>query len=221
MLKWAKQAGGNLMLRHQFLYDTYVRARRGLQPWRSWSEDGSPPPQTKQLLVRHYAESWGLLVLVETGTYLGDMVAAMRDEFPRIVSIELDPLLAQRAADHFAQDEHIQIIQGDSAIRLPECLSTLKAPALFWLDAHFSGGVTARADTDTPVWAELDTILQHPVDGHVVLIDDARAFGRAPGYPTIDALKKMVLDRRPAWTLNVADDIIRIHGQRDIGKRSA
>ena len=52
-----------------------------------WKLRGSPartPHLVKQRTVAEYAERYGLRVLVETGTYHGDMVAAMRKRFDEI-----------------------------------------------------------------------------------------------------------------------------------------
>jgi hypothetical protein len=85
---------------------------------------------------------------------------------------------------------------------------------LFWLDGHYSGGITAKGRTDTPVAEELEHILTHPVMGHVVLIDDARCFVGQDHYPTLDELKEMILNKRPDWVFDVENDIIRVHHRR-------
>jgi len=43
----------------------------------------------KQRTVEHYGKTFFLQVLIETGTYQGDMVEAMKDIFDKIFSIEL------------------------------------------------------------------------------------------------------------------------------------
>ena len=84
------------------------------------------------------------------------------------------------------------------------------APAVFWLDGHFSAGPTARADLDTPIVEELEAVLTHDRDDHVVLIDDARLFGTGD-YPTIDQVRAQVARHRPHWQVDVHTDIIRAH----------
>src|SRR3954453_10548542 len=85
----------------------------------------------KQKTVREYGEKYGLRVLVETGTYYGEMVAAMRTRFDQIYSIEYVQELADRAAKKFARDRHVRIFCGDSRAVMPEILALLKGPALF------------------------------------------------------------------------------------------
>jgi len=82
-----------------------------------WILRGRPtrsPHLLKQKTVREYGEKYGLKTLVETGTYYGEMVAAMRNHFDRIYSIEYVSTLAERAAKKFGHYPHICIFCGDS-----------------------------------------------------------------------------------------------------------
>src|SRR6185369_7118294 len=97
--------------------DDVLKLRRDLEARRAWETQGrpSPPPHIiKEELIRNYARNFNTHILIETGTYLGDMVHAMKKSFTRIISFELDPTLAAQAQKRFAGDSHIQIIQGDS-----------------------------------------------------------------------------------------------------------
>ena len=70
-----------------------------------WKLRGEPirsPHLLKQRTVREYAQRYGLRVLVETGTYYGEMVAAMKNRFAEIHSVEFDSALAERAAKKFS-----------------------------------------------------------------------------------------------------------------------
>jgi len=142
-----------------------------------WILRGRParaPHLLKQKVVREYGEKFALKTLVETGTYYGEMVAAMKSHFDRIYSIEYVPALAERATRKFARDEHIRIFCGDSRVVMPEVLALLKQPALFWLDAGYYGWVGMRTD-DQRLSVELEMILSHPYP-HTILLDDARGF---------------------------------------------
>jgi len=81
---------------------------------------------------------------------------------------------------------------------------------LFWLDAHYSRGITARGNRDTPIWQELQTILSHPVKRHVVLIDDARCFNGTNDYPTIEEIRDLLVKRAPHYSIETKKDIVRI-----------
>ena len=144
-----------------------------------------PPHILKQRVVKEYADRFSIRTLVETGTYEGDMVAATRRKFNRIVSIELDETLWRNAKEKFARYEHISIIRGDSVEVLPGVVASVPRPCLFWLDAHYSGGITARGDVETPIMKELQVVLSRATEGDVILIDDARLFVGKNDYPTI------------------------------------
>jgi hypothetical protein len=195
------------------LPDDVIKFRRDLEARRAWEKQGrpSPPPHiVKEELIRDYAQKFNTRVLIETGTYLGDMVHAMKKSFSRIVSFELDHQLAAQARTRFAADSHIEIIQGDSGRLLGDILKTIEEPCLFWLDGHYSGGITAKGSLETPIKNELNFILAHPVEDHVILIDDARCFTGENDYPTIDELRNMVNAQPRKREFSVEHDAIRI-----------
>jgi len=180
---------------------------------RGWEEKGKPIPAPgcfKQKVVMDYGKKFKLKILIETGTYRGEMVYAAKDSFSRIYSIELSRKFYERAKSLFSEYGHITIYLGDSATVLPKILESADGPCLFWLDAHYSGGDTAKGDSDTPIWAELETISRHEMKKHVILIDDARDFSGRNGYPTLEELKGFCKKRFPRHSMSVEDDIIRI-----------
>jgi hypothetical protein len=163
----------------------------------------------KQAAIRQLAEQYGTRIFVETGTFRGDMVEAMKQRFDRLYSIELNEEFCHAAKSRFATTPHVEILFGDSGEKLKEIMPRLTGPSLFWLDGHFSGGDTAKGLEETPVMAELNHILDAPDLGHVIIVDDARLFGVDPAYPTISAMTEAVLRRRPNLEVSVADDAIR------------
>lgn len=197
---------------------------RPLTAWRiqlQWQLSGRPvppPPLVKQEIVKQYLRRFGLRVFVETGTFAAEMTAAVRGCVARVVSIELDPGWHARAVERFRGEPHVELLQGDSGTRLPEVLATLTEPALFWLDAHYSGSITARGVLDSPIAAELEAIRAHPVRGHVVLIDDLRDFNGTGGYPPAATLVAWLKAADPAAHVEIRDDILRWH-QTTEGRR--
>jgi hypothetical protein len=170
-----------------------------------------PTHAQKQAVVREFARRYGLRSLVETGTCHGDMVAAMQGHFDRVYSIELCEPFYREVCERFKGVRNVELIQGDSARVLPGIIARLDAPALFWLDGHYSGGDTALGDSITPVNEELRAIFKPDLPAHVVLIDDARCFGVYPEYPTIEKVREIVHASRPGWHVDVENDCIRIH----------
>lgn len=194
------------------LYDP-IRGWRQGRELRAWERDGRrapPPPRFKQRLVRVYGKRLGLEVLIETGTFWGDMVAGCRDAFAEIHSIELDPWLHRRARRRFSKDSNVYLLHGDSADLLPKLARRIERPCLFWLDAHaMVGGV--RGARLTPVAAELEAVLRRGTEGDAVLVDDVRLFTGRSEYPAIDAVRELVRERRPGWSVEVRDDVLRAH----------
>jgi hypothetical protein len=187
-----------------------AKERSLIQAWRRSGSPVPPPHLYKQKLLTRYASRYRLVTLVETGTYLGDMIFALRNSFKSIISIELSTDLCERAQQRLSAFPHVSIIHGDSSQVLPDILDKLMVPTLFWLDGHYSAGNTAFGDRETPVSAEVHAILRHPVPGHVVLIDDARNFDGTHDYPTLTALRDYVHRLFPKADFTVKDDIIRI-----------
>lgn len=176
-----------------------------------WQLRGRPvrsPHLLKQRTVQEYAQKYGLRILVETGTYYGEMVAAMKRRFDRIYSVEYDPQLAQRAIRKFARYSHIQISEGDSQQVIPELLKSITAPALFWLDAGYYGWAGLQGDKQR-LTTELEAILQHKVR-HVILMDDARGLNGQNGAPTVAELKQRIESEFPGRKVEVQYDILRI-----------
>ncbi len=187
----------------------YRRTRQIL----SWKLSGCPVPPPhiiKQRVLLNYAKRYALRTLIETGTYLGDMVYALKDNFQIIYSIELSETLSQKATARFEKFPHVNILQGDSGEVLPKLLSGLQAPCLFWLDGHFSDGVTAKGTLDTPIVQEVIAILQHSCKTHVILVDDARMFNGSNDYPTMEEFKFLIGKHRRGLNVQVEHDIIRI-----------
>jgi hypothetical protein len=185
--------------------------RRIVLQWKLTGRPIPPPPTVKHAIVKDYQRRFGPRVFVETGTFAGGMIDAVKDRFARIFSIELDPGWHARAVERFRADSHVTILRGDSGVRLQEVLDALAEPALFWLDAHYSGPVTARGAIDSPIVREMESIRAHPVAGHVVLIDDMRDFQGRDGYPTVDELIAWIRRVDPAGAVEVRDDILRWH----------
>ena len=178
--------------------------------WRAKGRPVPPPHFIKQRIIKDYARNFGMRIFVETGTYLGDTTMSVNSVFDELYSIELDEFLFKNAQDKFAAYPHIHIFRGDSSKVLQSVLATIEKPALFWLDGHYSEGITAKGDLNTPVMKELELVLNHKIKNHIILIDDARCFVGKNDYPTIAELGSFIKKIDPELNFFVSDDIIRI-----------
>ncbi len=171
---------------------------------------GVAPSPVKRIVLSAYLKRYGLTQFVETGTHLGDTLAYIAQEKSvHVTSIELDEAYYRAAKQRFARYPNVTLLQGDSGKLLPELVRHGKTPALFWLDGHYSGGDTAKGELDTPVIAELQAILDSPLKGHVILIDDARCFDGTRGYPHLDRLLETA-GLKNTYHIEVSTDIIRL-----------
>jgi len=193
-----------------------IRNNREISRWKAAGMPVPPPETIKRQVLAAYGQAFALNTFIETGTFQGQTPYVLRNRFKSIYSIELSPELAARATERFRNRPHIHILQGDSGELLPALLQSIAEPCLFWLDGHYSGGVTAKGSVDTPILKELDTIFAHRASGHVILIDDARLFNGTGDYPTLQQLEHKFSTAAPAYQFSVRNDIIRAHPPRDV-----
>ena len=180
-----------------------------------WKQKGCPLPAVhpiKQEIIKAYQKKTKAQVLIETGTYTGEMIYAQMKNFKEIHSIELSNYYYNRARIRFGKYPKVKLHLGNSAEVLHQILPQLKERAIFWLDGHYSGGLTAggaEGETQCPILGELDAILPYKYS-HVLLIDDARYFIGQNDYPTIEQLKEYLDKKCVKYSFEIATDVIRI-----------
>lgn len=182
--------------------------RRLVAHWLRNGKRGAAPHGIKQANLRRLADAYQISTLVETGTYAGDMVAAMCPHFDRVISIELSQQLHHEAVKRFSRQPHVELLQGDSGRVLAELCPALSGRILFWLDGHYSGGITACGDQPSPIMAELEAIYANRKIEPVIVIDDARCFNGNDGYPTLATLADWHRERSTGALISVHDDAI-------------
>ena len=148
---------------------------------------------------------------IETGTYLGETTRALAAIFPAVVTIERSEQLYRDAAEAMRSLANVKVLHGHSAERLPAVVDP-SAPSLYFLDGHWSAGITVGADDECPLLQELEVIGQGAA-ADCIIIDDARLFAAPPppphdpdAWPTLlevlDALRAL----HPAHHLTVLGD---------------
>ena len=168
-----------------------------------------PTPQiVKQLMIRGIVQKSHNHIFVETGTYLGDTVYFLRNLFKKIISIELDHKLYEKALKRFGSYDHIKILQGDSGELIQKILNYINEPCIFWLDGHYSGDITAKGALSTPIFNELTAIFNHKRKDHIILVDDARCFDGTNDYPRIEYLIKFINEHNPLLKITIMNDVI-------------
>ena len=132
-----------------------------------WQDAGQPvpPPQTvKVAMLGNGLKSSGYDVFIETGTLKGLTSGLMAwSEGVQVHTIEISEKYFALSAEKLADFENVTRHLGDSGEVLPKLLSELDRSAVFWLDAHHSGGDTGMGDLMAPIKKELTGLFNHPV----------------------------------------------------------
>lgn len=185
---------------------TFVAPTRDALASLLWRGRAGPAPRSvKNAVLLRYGiadATW-----VETGTFLGQTAEFLARSARHVFTIEPSRPLFTRAACRFA-GSNVTVLNGTSESVLPDLLPTLSGPVNFWLDGHYSAGVTYCGATVTPIAAELEAIDRSlanfgPV---VVLVDDVRLFGSDPGYPALSYVTEWADRAGLAW--HIEHDIL-------------
>jgi hypothetical protein len=170
-------------------------------------------------LATELRDELGLKRAIETGTYRGLTARALAPVFGSVVTIELSRSLHERAARALGDLPNVEAIQGDSRQVLAG-IARAETATLYFLDGHWSGGVTDGASDECPLLGELATIGSgHPQD--CLVIDDARLFTSAPPpphdpaqWPTIIEVFDAIRSERPGHAVTLIDDQVLAVPQR-------
>lgn len=165
----------------------------------------SPPaPQyvKKSVLLRN---AFPNSIWIETGTYLGHTTKQLSKHGSFVYSIEPEPILQANAAALFKSYPNVEILKGLSEEVLPSLLPRLSGDINFWLDGHYSAGITHKGPKDTPIREELVCISRnlHRFNRVCVMIDDIRCFypelNVYKSYPSINMLVNWANQNSLSW----------------------
>lgn len=183
----------------------FLKTAKQSREWRSRSYSSPAPQNVKESVLLKYSllnTQW-----IETGTYLGHTTQFLAKMAPKVYTVEPSEQLHKKAKQALKSIPQIECILGTSEDVFPDLLPKLNGNCNFWLDGHFSAGVTFKGKSVCPVMEELAAIGENlPRLGEVVIfIDDVRLFcdiaDRDPEYPSIDALAKWAIEKNLAWTI--------------------
>ena len=136
---------------------------------------------------------------------MGETTHFLARSASHVYSVEPEPSLFEQARRRFSGRSNVSILFGTSEITFPALLPTLGGAVNFWLDGHFSAGVTFRGEADTPVMEELRQIESNLARfTHLsVLVDDVRCFDPSQpeyaGYPPADFLIDWARRNKLKW----------------------
>uniref|UniRef100_A0A6C0JBQ9 Methyltransferase n=1 Tax=viral metagenome TaxID=1070528 RepID=A0A6C0JBQ9_9ZZZZ len=140
---------------------------------------------------------------VETGTFLGETIAKMEPFFETLHTIEIKQEFYLRLVTSYKGNK-IKFHLGDSSSKLKQVCQLLETDTLFFLDGHWSAGITGRGEKDCPLYEELENIVKYCKHNCIIIIDDVRLFGKGPNKGnevcnweniSVDNVLKIVNDR--------------------------
>ena len=157
----------------------------------------------------------GAETFIETGTYMGGTSKWASGLFKTVHTIELSEALYNQVHAELLSRGNIMPHFGDSRTVLPKILENINGNIIFWLDGHYSAGVTAGKDDPCPLLKELEIILKRNNDD-IIIIDDARCLGKDTGWPTLFELyKKIEIYSREKRYAVICDDNLYIVPDND------
>jgi hypothetical protein len=181
-----------------------VQHSRAMSAWRDRGYLDNSPQFVKESVFQKYGiadAEW-----VETGTYMGETTKFLSEKFPHVYTIEPSLELYKAACARF-EGGNVTLFNDVSENVFPKLLPTLSGNVNFWLDGHYSAGVTFKGDKDCPVEDELRAIEENLKNFNKlsILIDDVRCFlpsnSEYPDYPSIDYLVDWARKLNMRWRI--------------------
>ena len=194
---YLKKCLSHLLLRPFSLYRWYLK---------TGCHNPIPAYIKRKLLLRHSVRS---ATWIETGTYLGETTRFLASRFPVVHTIEPSEYCMSRAKLLTSRSLKRKIVfhLGTSEQKLDHICGQVDGDVCFWLDAHYSAGITFRADEKTPILKELDAIENHMhrYNSITVLIDDVLGAHLDSEYPSIDYYVDWARRNKLLW--NIENDV--------------
>lgn len=109
--------------------------------------------------IKNYIKDIDLAV--ETGTFKGEGTRVMAKNFKKVITIELDATLHEKTSAEVKAEgyDNVEFLLGDSGEVIVGLTKKLQEPAMFFLDAHWSGDTSV--DWDSSDWKGYKTNTAH------------------------------------------------------------
>jgi len=174
--------------------------------WVSQNFNPPAPQRVKTKVLQRYAFLEGNWI--ETGTYLGDTTRFLAKTFPsaRVTSLEPDFTLFSFNKSRLRKFQNIKLVNSASENSLDDLVSNETSTINLWLDGHFSGDITFRGQTLSPILEELQIIERNiPRLKVCVFVDDIRDFSgdEQTGYPSKNKLVEWANRNNCEWHIEM------------------
>ena len=164
-------------------------------------------------LVLNLQKIFSIGYFIETGTFKGGTTSWAANNFKKVITIENSKELFELAKVNLSSYPNIECIYGNSGEKITEILKSLDKPAIFWLDAHWCGGLTFGSDYECPLIDEINHVVEHNLQ-HIIIIDDARYFVKPPKnthsteqWPGLNEIIPALM-KKPGYYNFVCEDVI-------------
>jgi len=163
--------------------------------------------------IKKIKNEFAIDCFIETGTYRATTAVWASTLFKKVYTIEaFKPLYDEMCLMHKDYD-NVSFVYGKSNEKLKDILDDANQPAIFWLDAHYSGDGTFGEKEKCPLINELKIINNFRHDS-IILIDDARIFlspysmqFKVVDYPDISKIIN-ILNEVPHRYIIILEDVI-------------
>jgi len=133
------------------------------------------PSLTKENLLELQDDYTRFPIFIETGTLMGNTILAMEPLFDKLYTVEISPKMYNMAKEKYKGNK-IEFILGDSSEMFPMLLPRVQENTIFFLDGHWSGGMTGQGEKDCPLVEEIEAIQNLFTSEAIIVIDDYRLF---------------------------------------------
>jgi len=158
------------------------------------------PSHLSSQLIEELVDVFEVESMIETGTFQGVSTKYFAKYFDEVHSVELGQDLFDKAKTTLKPYPNIFLYQGNTVDRLSEMMDHCSGRIGFFLDAHYSGGITARGPSDQPIADELRVIFSKGHNDCVITMDDIRDFN-------LVNLNNTIKDLNPNFSFFVLGDI--------------
>lgn len=120
-------------------------------------------------------------IFIETGTLYGKTMESLSPYFKKLYTIEVFEPNYKISKNNLSEYSNVEQFLGNSVTILPDLCNKIEEPTIFFLDGHWSSGHSSFEKEHVPLYNELKAIMIYMKTKCLIIIDDARLFGKIDG----------------------------------------